>query len=447
MKLELNLKQTQHLSPRLIQYMSILSMNTQELYQHVLEIQQENPVLEFEEGGEGRGDKLRWLVSMNSVPRSPVRMDDEDADRSERQEYADTSDCFAETLFEHLREQILKADCPEAVRTKAILLASSVNDSGYLEGALPDFEADAEARTALRLLQSCDPVGVGARSLSECITLQLDRLGTDTALARNIAQNYLDAVASSSYQHIATALGVTKRAVFAAVKQIRSADCRPGRDYAPQEPPAYIYPDVIVDQNLNIKTNDSLMPSLYISPYYRSLAESDDPELQHYLNDKLEQAANLLKSIDQRRETLILCEQTILRLQKDFFSSPTGLLKPMKLEDVAEQMGVHASTVSRAIKNKYLQSAYGMYAMSKLFTVSLPADGGQAVSSRVVKTAISELIASEDQNAPLSDHKIQALCAARGMQVSRRTIAKYRSALGLPSAAGRRANAKIDSEN
>ena len=139
MKLELNLKQTQHLSPRLIQYMSILSMNTQELYQHVLEIQQENPVLEFEEGGEGRGDKLRWLVSMNSVPRSPVRMDDEDADRSERQEYADTSDCFAETLFEHLREQILKADCPEAVRTKAILLASSVNDSGYLEGALPDF--------------------------------------------------------------------------------------------------------------------------------------------------------------------------------------------------------------------------------------------------------------------------------------------------------------------
>ncbi|MBS1403158.1 MAG: RNA polymerase factor sigma-54 [Oscillospiraceae bacterium] len=444
MKLEFHLKQTQHLSPRLIQYMRILSMNTQELYQHVLEIQQENPVLEFEEGGEGSGDKLRWLVSMNSTPRSAVRIHDEEADRSEREEYADTSDCFAETLFAHLRSQILKADCPEAVRAKAILLASSVNDSGYLEGAMPDFEADAEARAALRLLQSCDPAGVGARSLSECITLQLDRLGTDTALARSIAQNYLDAVASSSYQHIATALGVTKREIFAAVKQIRSADCRPGCDYAPQEPPVYVYPDVIVDQHLNIKTNDGLMPSLYISPYYRSLAGSDDPELQRYLNDKLEQAANLLKSIDQRRETLILCVQTILRLQKDFFSSPAGVLKPMTLEDVAEQMGVRASTVSRACKNKYLQSAYGMYAMSSLFTVSLPADGGQAVSSRVVKAAIAELIAAEDPNAPLSDHKIQALCAARGIQVSRRTIAKYRSALGLPSAAGRRANAKID---
>ena len=275
--------------------------------------------------------------------------------------------------------------------------------------------------------------------------LQLRRRKEDSALALKIAEGYLDPLSKNRYGCIAKALGVTQEEVHAACDVIRGLNPRPGSGFAARENLIYINPDIFVvnfPDHFELLTNDYYFPSLRISSYYcRMLRDSEDKEVKDYLTDKVRQAKWVVHSIEQRRSTLLQCAQHILELQEDFFRRGPGHLRPMSLADVAQRVGVHESTVSRTVKDKYLQCASGVYPLSYFFSRSLGnASGasGEAASPDAATALLKKLIAGEDKRKPLSDQKLCELMEREGCTLSRRTVAKYRDELNIPSTTGRR---------
>ena len=260
-----------------------------------------------------------------------------------------------------------------------------------------------------------------------------------------IAEHYLDALSKNRYGLIARELKASQEEVRAACDLIRSLNPRPGTGFAARENLTYINPDIIVvsfQDHFELLTNDYYFPTLNISGYYtRLLKESDDEQVKDYLTGKVRQAKWMVKAIEQRRSTLMSCAECILELQEDFFRKGPGHLVPLSLADVAQRIGVHESTVSRAVKDKYIQCSMGVYPLSYFFSRSLGASGAggeEAASPDAAKALLKKLIAGEDKKKPLSDQKLCELMAAQGCTLSRRTVAKYRDELHIPSTAGRK---------
>ena len=267
----------------------------------------------------------------------------------------------------------------------------------------------------------------------------------DAVAASLILEGYLDALSKSRYGLIARELKAGQEEVRAACELIRSLNPRPGTGFAARENLTYINPDIIVvsfPDHFELLTNDYYFPTLNISGYYtRLLQESDDEQVKEYLTGKVRQAKWMVKAIEQRRSTLMACAQCILELQEDFFRHGPGHLVPLSLADVAGHIGVHESTVSRAVKEKYIQCSMGVYPLSYFFSRSLGAaasSGEEASSPDAAKALLKKLIAEEDKRRPLSDQKLCEQMAAQGCAISRRTVAKYRDELHIPSTAGRR---------
>ena len=272
---------------------------------------------------------------------------------------------------------------------------------------------------------------------------QLLRRHEGDTLALQIVDHWLDALSKNRYNLIARALEVSQEEVRTACELIRSLNPRPGTGFASRENLTYITPDVIVvsfPDHFELLTNDYFFPTLNISSYYcRLLKESDDAEVKDYLTGKVRQAKWVVRSIDQRRSTLMECAKCILELQEPFFRKGPGHLIPLSLADVAGRLGVHESTVSRSVKDKYIQCSMGVYPLSYFFSRSLgDRAGGGSSSPDFAKAMIKRLIAAEDKRKPLSDQKLCALMAQEGCELSRRTVAKYRDELNIPSTTGRR---------
>ena len=452
--LELNLtqKQVQTLSPQMMQSMEILQMGSQELLEYIEEAVQENPVLEPEETYDKQDEfsvlrrKLEWLESTDPQNRYYHQQDTEEED-SPLNNFGTVQD-DDENLYYYVLSQLRVLELEPEVMDAGVFLVESLNQNGWLDEPLEALAAGHSCgpevmAQALEVVQSLEPAGVGARDLAECLKLQLVRRTPVNELAVRIVERHLDALSKSRYGLIARELKASPEEVRAACDVIRSLNPRPGTGFAARENLTYINPDIIVvsfPDHFELLTNDYYFPTLNISGYYtRLMKESDDSQVKDYLTGKVRQAKWMVKAIEQRRSTLMACAECILEFQESFFRKGPGHLVPLSLADVAERIGVHESTVSRAVKEKYIQCSMGVYPLSYFFSRSLgPAAGDEAASPDAAKALLKKLIAGEDKKKPLSDQKLCELMTAQGCSLSRRTVAKYRDELHIPSTAGRK---------
>jgi RNA polymerase sigma-54 factor len=446
--------QQQMLSPQMRQSLEILQATALELQQLVRQEIETNPVLEEE-------------VPEEETPAEEPAEEDEDDFEELRQLEEDWSDYSAagaqnvdaasearrrqflegvtppETLAQHLETQLSRLALDPVQRRVATLLVGNLNEDGYLAATPEEVADEAGAETAevievLHLLQTLDPPGVGARDLSECLRLQLARRGEGQSVAARIADGQLELLGRKKFAEIASALRVSQDDVREAGALIASLNPKPGRAFA-GESAQVLAPDVIIERigdEFTVSLVRDSVPQLRISRTYRDLlAEAaGGAEVRSYLRDKIRGGKFLIKSIQQRQQTILAIAREIAARQRAFLEEGVSALAPMTMSQVAEAVGVHETTVSRAIAGKTVATPQGVFEMKFFFTSGYRAADGAAVSSTSVKDVIAALIRGEDPLKPLSDQQIVQKLAADGLAVARRTVAKYREALGiLPS--------------
>ena len=457
------LKQKVTLSPQVYQGLTILAMPVFELQQLVETELLENPVLEaeeFEDDGEGESER-----DDERAEPEEERAWDEWLDQYEELESGDTgmprdpgaeevnSDEFVgglRSFDDYLLEQIGMLDLSRDVAAAARAIIGSLDDDGFFVGDCAEVAVVAGvtsevAEAALAVVQQLDPPGVGARDVREALRIQAVYLGIDTPLMQALIGEHLDDIAANHYRKVARAQRISEEAVREAVELLRQLNPRPAGAFSPGNAPAYVVPDVTLrrfgDDWLVIANNEAV-PVLRVSPRYRQMLRSHsgvDDETRRYLKDKIRQAESFMRNVDRRRDTVSRIAEIILEVQRDFFEDGKGDLRPLRLEDVAVEIGVHLSTVSRGVTGKYMATPYGLFELKHFFSGGYRTSTGMDIASTTVKRRIKELLAAEDPSQPLSDQKLAELLAEDGVDVARRTVAKYREEMGVePSWARRR---------
>lgn len=450
MDLKISLEQKQVLSQRMIQSVEILQMNVQELDGFLKDVSMENPLVELEEAHEapaGKSElvrKLEWLEAADEQNR--IYYGQDCAEEEDRDAWNFSAD-EGEDLPQYVLSQLLPLAESQKEGEIYHYLAYSMDSRGYLDGMpeclMEDFDLTTEeAERYLRQFQTADPAGVGAASLAECLMLQLSRRGEKSPLAEAIVKDYLELLGKNQLPKIAAATGAPLADVEEACRIIKALNPIPGRGFSSRENLKYILPDVTVvkfQDYFEVLLNDNSYANVLISPYYVQLLKEDSsPETQSYIGEKLKQAEWVLSCIRQRGNTLAAVARTLVECQKEFFEWGPGHVKPLRLLDVAEKIGVHESTVSRAVRDKYLQCTWGIYPMNYFFTRGVAAGGEMVLTPELLKGKIQELIDAEDKKKPLSDQKLADLLKEAGAGISRRTVAKYRMEMGVPDASGRK---------
>ena len=445
MEISLQLQQKQILSLKQQKSVEILQMNTLALYEYARELAEDNPLIEWnEEDGvqENLLQKLEWLEEDDMENRSLYRVEYE----SDEQEAARFGRKEGESLREYLLFQINTKKIPEGHKIVLRFLAESTAENGYLEADAIDMMVERypmKESTAMRILaefQSLDPVGVGARNLKECLLIQLKAKGA-SHLSVLLAENYLEELAKNRLSYIAKQMKVAVGEVNEALQEIRSCQPNPGSGFSGEGQTEYVIPDILVehiDDALVVTVNSGVVPHLNIShSYIRMLRSGTAAETEQYISEKLKQAEWALQCISRRESTLRQVAECIVRRQHIFFAEPHGQLVPLRMADVAEELGIHESTVSRAVKGKYLQCERGIFLLDAFFSQAMAAAEG-AVSADSIKEKLKGIIAAEDKKKPLSDRELTEKLVDEGIQISRRTVAKYREAMEIPGAAGRK---------
>ncbi len=352
-------------------------------------------------------------------------------------------------LDAHLAEQLGVSDAPDALREACFFLIGNVDPDGYLRATLEEVVAAVPcsletAEEALRLLQSFDPPGVGGRTLAEVLLLQARVAGVATPLLVDLVTNRLNDVGTKAAPLLARQLGIPLEELQRTLEWIRRLDPRPGRRYD-QSRTIYVEPDVAVakvKEDYVVLFNDDGLPRLKISTLYRRMLQARDASLdgesRNYLREKVRSAQWLLKSLDQRKRTIVRVAESIVRKQRDFFEYGVSQLRPLVLRDVAEDIGMHESTVSRVVSNKWMTTPRGLVPMKFFFHSAIASSVGEDVSSLAVKNRIQSLVQAEDSTRPLSDARLSELLARDGIRIARRTVAKYREELHIPSSSLRR---------
>ena len=361
-------------------------------------------------------------------------------DEAKRQFFLDSLQ-QSETLQEHLIGQLGLVDLPEEDQQLATMLIGCINEDGYLNSTLGELAETSSSDPArlerlLKAIQDMDPIGIGARDLPECLLIQLVRLGKGESLEAQIVRGHLEALGTKHQEEIARALGVPLADIHRAARMIATLEPKPGRAFASDET-MYAVPELTV-QKLNgqyqILLNNERLPRVRISRQYRQLMEDPNTpkETRDYIRDKIRAGAFMIRSIHQRQQTLRNIATEIVKVQYDFFEHGLSHLRPLVMADIAKVMSIHETTVSRAISNKYMLTPRGMFEMKYFFTPGYRTAGGEPVSNKTVKDTLEQLVGDEDPARPLSDQEIVRRLAERGLQVARRTIAKYRDELKIP---------------
>jgi RNA polymerase sigma-54 factor len=350
-------------------------------------------------------------------------------------------------LFDHLLWQLRLSKESEDIRSVAELIIGNIDENGYLRGTLEEIKAvegtDAETvDKALALVQSFDPPGVAARDIRECLQLQLKALNLQGTLVEKLVLNDLDMVGKRKYPLLAKKYEVSLEDVMASVKIIGGLDPKPGRSFS-SSTANYIVPDVYIVKSGNgyqIVLNDEGLPKLRISSYYQRLLRQKNSvpkEDRQFLEDKLRSAVWLMKSLDQRNKTIYRVTENILNYQRDFFDNGVNSLRPLNLKDIAQELSLHESTISRVTSNKYLSCPRGIYSFRFFFSNAIQSDAGE-LSSTSVKEMLKKIVAEEDSGKPLSDMRIVDIFKSQNITIARRTIAKYREELKIPAQSQRK---------
>lgn len=447
---DLVIEQAQKLSltPELIQSIQILQLSNFDLIEYVKSELVENPILE----------NAKSLDETQPIDiQEKLRESDFEAERFRQFEYsADDEEDHTyeqyvsrdETLTDHLLLQLslskIKSD--EAAIGRYIIEA--IDDNGYLTMSLEEVaealgEDIEKVDHVLDVIQNFDPVGVGARDLRECLVIQLSARGMLTDEIEYVIYNMLEELANKKFAVIAKQLGLKKEDVQELSDLIKTLDPKPGRAYGSGKETNYIVPDIILESHhgeFELSSNFKSSPKLRVSSYYDKLVQeaAHDGELKKYINEKFNSAVWLIKSIEQRRRTIYDVSEAIFKHQEEFFQKGEKYLKPLTLRQIAEELGIHESTVSRTINGKYIQSPRGIYELKYFFSTGISTGDGGSVSSSSIKSVIKDLIKSEDEKKPYSDQEIADILKRRDIEISRRTVAKYRESLGILSSSKRK---------
>jgi len=446
--------QQQMLSPQMRQSLEILQATALDLQQMVRQELDTNPVLEEElpeeevpepEEAEDDAGELDEMLQLEEDWRdfSAEGSQNRDADADGRRQHFLEGVAPVETLAQHLEKQFSRLALDALQRRIASLLVGNLNEDGYLAASLEDVADEAGAETAevseiLHLLQAMDPPGVGARDLPECLRLQLARLGLEQGTAARIVEGHIEMLGRKKFAEMASALDVSQEQVREAGAVIARLNPKPGRVFA-GEPAQVLSPDVVIEKvgdDFIVSLVKDSVPRLRISRSYRDLLgeSGGTAEVRTYLREKIRGGKFLIRSIQQRQQTVLAIAREIVARQRPFLLEGVSALVPMTMAQVADVVGVHETTVSRAIAGKTVATPQGIFEMRFFFTTGYRTADGAEMSNKSVKDAIAALVRAEDERKPLSDQQIVALLQGEGVAVARRTVAKYREALGfLPS--------------
>lgn len=416
-----------YLTPQLIQAMNVLQMSSFDLYDYVQEQAAVNPCMEVE-------------FNPAFSPRRS-KAGGSNVDRRERDLAEMLADPDETTLQDTLYRQLQLSRIPDAVSRVARYLAGNLDESGYLRISVEEVYsqlriAPSLVERALAVLQSLEPAGVGARNVKECLQIQISRDDKADPWAYSIVSEYLQETADGKLQRIALALGIGIADVRQSLAYIRGLNPRPGSCFG-YRPPVGIVPDAVVSKENDryvVRINEASVPRISIDENYRRLAsQAADAEAKAYIRDSLQSARSLVRSLEQRALTLGKVIEAILEEQAGFLEGGPERLKPMKLKTIADKLLLHESTVSRAIHHKFVQTPGGTFELKSWFTNGFRTETGEEQSAQSVKAKIRRLIEREPIGAPLSDQQIADALTGEGLRISRRTVMKYREALGYLS--------------
>jgi len=466
--LSMQQKTTLVLTPRLQQALKLLQMPTLELQQALKLELERNPLLEEVDEVEEvkEADEVKDELGQNEA--EPVETTEPDKnqeidwselwpDTFEMPSAPRTEDPDAEfyervpvtraSLGDHLSEQLHMLSLTEEDLAIGEYLIGSIDENGYLQTTVEEvadtFAVSPEkVEDVLSRLQKFDPAGIGARNLQECLWIQLVQRKLDDTLAGRIIQEQFDHLLAKRFGEIARNLKCTVEEVQGAGDLIATLDPRPGQEIAADET-KYVVPDLVVErvgEDFVVSLNDRNVPRLRISAAYQQMlrSKSAGQEEKKFISEKLNSAKWLIQTIEQRRKTMIKVMRRIVEEQRDFFERGVAGLKPLTLQQIANHIGMHESTVSRVTTNKYVQTPRGVFELKYFFSSGLATDEGDDVSAKVAKDKILNLISAEDKRDPLSDQRIAELLHEQGLRIARRTVAKYREALRLLPARARR---------
>src|SRR5436305_9131767 len=458
-----NLSLQQVLAPQLQQSLLILQAPLLELRNLVQQEMETNPVLEElatepnADGTEEPATPTKADDDFKAEFEQLAKLDDEwrdylaqsgsysarSQDEEEKRQFFFDSIATQETLQQHLMGQLNQAPLDADDRKTAELIIGNVDDNGFLqttpeEMALNTGIAQEEFENMLTLIQSFYPPGVGARDLRECLLIQLKREGKGSSLEYKIVSEHMQDLGKRRFPEIARRMGISVEQVQKCANNIAQLDPRPGAIFA-EAPKNYVVPDVTVEKangEYQVILNGDQIPHLRISNTYKDIMAQDGNgnEVKDYIRDKIRSGKFLIKSIHQRQQTISNIAHQIVSRQRDFFEKGSSQLKPMTMVQIADAVGVHETTVSRAISGKYMATPQGDHEMKYFFSPGYQTATGESMSNTSVKEAILDLLKHEDGNAPLSDKEIVEILSQRGIPIARRTVAKYRTELNiLPS--------------
>jgi RNA polymerase sigma-54 factor len=478
-KQTLRLGQELRMTPQLQQAIKLLLLNRLELAENIQQELLENPMLEVTEdtgtppdqpeaqpteptpesqSGEADSSEAEngleevqvteqtkedfdWENYLEEYSSAPARTESVGYEERELPSYENTL-TRAPTLKEHLLWQLRMASLNDRQRELGELLIGNINADGYLRGELENIAERAECEECdlldvLKVIHQFDPLGVGARSVQECLIIQATELHPANDLVHEILENHLKDLEKGQFQRVAKKCGVKLNMVAEAIQIIRFLDPKPGRCINSEEP-QYITPDIYVhkiDDKYVILLNEDGLPKLKVNNFYKdSLGKDASSEAKEYVKTKLNSALWLIRSIHQRQRTIYKVTESIVKSQMEFLDRGVDYLKPMVLRDVAEDVGMHESTISRVTTNKYVHTPQGVFELKYFFNSSISKVEGGAMASEAVKERIRKIIAGENSAKPLSDQAIADILKKQNIDIARRTVAKYRELLGiLPS--------------
>ena len=368
--------------------------------------------------------------------------DDDDGDYT-RQEIV------SESLREHLLNQLKLMPLSERDQNLVFLLIDSINEDGYLEVSLEELEESlpleleielVELQTALKHIQNLDPPGIGATNLQECIMLQLNVLPKETeflSIAKNIVEQHLSVLANKDFAKLRKLLNCDEAALKGAQNLIKQQNPRPGSDYAQLSSDHYIQHEVIVKKVKGIwiaTLNDGVIPKLRINQVYADILKRNRENSNQYLQTQMQEAKWMIKNIQQRFSTILRVSQAIVDRQRNFFEHGEIAMRPLVLREIAEELELHESTISRVTTHKYMLTPRGVYELKYFFGSHVATDAGGECSATAIRALIKQMVAEENVKKPLSDNQFSEILAKQGIVVARRTIAKYRESLNIPPA-------------
>ncbi|HEX2523516.1 MAG TPA: RNA polymerase factor sigma-54 [Terriglobia bacterium] len=481
-RLNVKLTQKQTLTPGLVQMVSVLALNKLELSEMISQELMENPVLEEvaetapaleearlkeERAGEPADKEIIALnTSADGKPADPfdqidygsffddyldpgyrTQMPSEVIERPSFESFL----AKATTLYDHLHWQLNLSVVDRRIADAAVSIIGNLNEDGYLTATLEEIAATGdhtleEATEALKLVQTFDPSGVAARDLGECLSVQLVHLGQEGSVAAMMVQKHLKQLQNKQYQEIARALARPLNIILAQLEIIKKLDPRPGQRYNKSET-RVIEPDIQIvktEEGYSVVMNEDDVPQLRLNGMYKKMIEKDgsSKDVREYVKERYSSAMQFIKNIEQRKQTIMRVCESIVRRQIEFLDKGIDYLRPMMIKDVAEEVGVHPSTVSRAVANKYAHTPQGVYELRYFFSEAVQGPAGIEIPLLTAKRKVKKLIEDEDPGKPLTDEQITKLLNNEGIMVTRRTVAKYREDLKIPSTHQRRVKIK-----